>query len=302
MTSARVAIVFGGSGFLGHTVVQALVAKGYTVRVPTRDLNKAQDLKVLGAVGQVIPFLASIRSDASVALAVEGCDVAINLIGPLCEKNKKGASLAPVETAARLARLAKSAGVKHFVHISSLGQDRRAASCFAQTKVRGEEAVRAFFPSAVIFRPSLMFGPRDRFFTRLALMARYWLFLPLLSGGVARFQPVYVGDVAAAIMVALSNPSAQGGTFDLVGPRTYSLRDLMLVTARVMNKKCILFPVPVWLARAVVKLLSLLPSPPLTREHIDLLLTDSLSRDGSALPQWGITPAPLEDILPTYLC
>lgn len=302
MTKARVAIVFGGSGFLGHAVVQALVAKGYAVRVPTRNLNKAQDLKVLGAVGQVCPFLASVGVEASMTAAVEGCDVAINLIGPLCEKNKKGAGRTHVETAARLARLAKSAGVKRFAHVSCLSSMGSSSLGYAQTKIRGEDAVRAFFPSAILFRPSLMFGPRDRFFTRLALMTRYWLFLPLLAGSTARFQPVYVGDVAAAIVAALNDPSAQGGTFDLVGPQPYSLRELVQKVLLITGRTRYPVPVPVWAARGLTRLLSLLPQPPLTQEALEALLADSVSQGGGALPRWGITPASLDEILPTYLC
>ncbi len=302
MTSSRNAIVFGGSGFLGHAVVQALVAAGYTVRVPTREPDKALELKVLGAVGQVVPFLASVRADAAVALAAEGCAVAINLIGPLCEKNKKNGGLATVETAARLARVAKSVGVKHFIHISFLSQGGDGRSCYAQTKIRGEEAVCAFFPSAVILRPSLMFGPRDRFFTRLALMARYWFLLPLLGGGEVRFQPIYVGDVAAAIVASLGDPAAQGGTFNLVGPRTYSLRELGQEVLRVTGRKRPFLPVPVWLARGLVRFLSLLPQPPITQGTLEFLAVDSVAQDGGALPRWGIMPAALEDILPTYLC
>ncbi len=302
MTKRLAAIVFGGSGFLGHAVVQALVAKGYTVRVPTRDLDKAQDLKVLGAVGQVIPFLASVGGDASMAAAVEGCDIAINLIGALGEKEKKGAGRTHVETAARLARLSKSAGVKHFVHVSFLSAMVGGSLDCAQTKIRGEEAVRAFFPSAVIVRPSLMFGPRDRFFTRLALMARYGFFLPLLGKDTARFQPVYVGDVASAIVASLEDPSAQGEVFDLVGPITYSLRDLGQEVLRVTGRKRPFLPVPVGLVRGLVRFVSLLPHPPIAQGTLEFLLADSVAQDGGALPRWGIAPARLDEILPTYLC
>ena len=298
----RTAIVFGGSGFLGHAVVQALAARGYNVRVPTRDLGKTLDLKPMGVTGQVTAFTASVRSDSAVALAIEGCDVVINLIGTLSEKRKSGYQTAHVETAARLARLAREAGVRHFIHVSALGIDPRARETYVQTKARGEEAIRTFFPPAVILRPGLMFGPRDRFFNRLSLMARYSPILPLFGNGHARLQPVYVGDVAAAIMAAIDNPSAQGGVFDVAGAKTYTLRELMALVMKTTGRHRLLVPMPNILARALVGVLSLLPAPPLTSDQLGLMNRDNISRVGSILPVWGIKPKTLEEILPTYLC
>lgn len=310
MTHVLTATVFGGSGFLGHAVVQALAVRGYIVRVPTRDLEKAKDLKVLGATGQVVPFRASVRSDASVQIAMAGSDVVINLIGLLAEKNKNQFQTMHVETPARLARLAHATGAKHFIHVSALGADPRAASRYAQTKALGEEAVRAFFPDAVILRPSVMFGPRDLFLGRFARLARFMPFLPLIGGGQTKFQPVYVGDVAAAILASIDRPEAKGRLFSLGGPEVFSFKELMELLLKTMNVQRRLLVTPWWLANIQAAFLEKLPTPLLTRDQIKLLKTDNVVPPHAKgkhmtgpgfIEDLGIKPTKLTDILKTYV-
>lgn len=306
MMQNRVVTVFGGTGFLGHAVVQAFAARGYQVRVPTRDLDKAQDLLLMGTTGQIVPFLASVRSDSAVAEAVRGSDVVVNLIGELFEHGKNGFQLAHVETAARLARIAKGEGVAHFIHVSALGADVRSASRYARTKAIGEEAVRAFFADAVILRPSVMFGPRDKFFNKFALMARFVPILPLIGGGQTRFQPVYVGDVAKAVLACIDHPEAQGHVYLLGGPRVYTFQELMHVLLRALGLRRLLVPLPWGVARFLSRFFELLPVPPLTRDQVELLKTDNTVRlqHGGRAPDMeslGVIATPLEDILPTYV-
>lgn len=310
--NGRIATVFGGTGFLGHAVVQALVRRGYTVRVPTREIEKAKDLKVMGATGQVVPLQASIRSDVAVATAMCGADVVINLIGVLHEKGGMNFQTAHVETAARLARLARSEGVGQFVHLSALGASTEARARYARTKAVGEEAVRAFFPSAIIFRPSLIFGPRDNFMNRFARIARFAPALPLIGGGYTRFQPVYVGDVAAAIVSSLEKPEAAGRTFALGGPKRYCFQDLMVLLLRQMGLRRWLVNLPFGFAALMARLTEILPQPPLTRDQVEMLKIDSIVtvRPSAPLGQWrgvgtldmlGIKPTALEEILPSYI-
>lgn len=310
--TGRIATVFGGTGFLGHAVVQALAKRGYSVRVPTRDTEKAKDLKLMGATGQVVPLAASIRSDAAVTTAIAGADVVINLIGVLHEKSGLTFQTAHVETAARIARIARSEGVRQFVHVSALGASTEAKARYARTKAVGEEAVRAFFPTAIIFRPSIMFGPRDDFFNRFARMARFSPFIPLIGGGFTRFQPVYVGDVAEAIMAGLDKKEAQGHIFALGGQKRYFFEELMELLTRTMGIRRRHLPLPWFAASLLASLAEFMPNPPLTRDQVELLKTDNLVtvrptgplaqlRGVGTLDLLGIKPTPLEDILPTYI-
>jgi NADH dehydrogenase len=301
-----VATVFGGSGFLGHAVVQALASRGYQVRVPTRDLERTQDLLLMGEVGQIVPFLACVKSEASVAEMVRGADVVINLIGEIVDRGKNGFQLVHVETAARLSRLSRAGGVKHFVHVSALGAEMKSKARYARSKAIGEEAVRAFFPDAVIVRPGIMFGPRDSFLNRFALYARYLPVMPLIGGGQTRFQPVYVGDVAQAIMAAIDRPEAKGRLYVLGGPKVYTFQEMMgLLLATLQLKRPFVF-LPWWLARVMARFFEALPNPPLTLDQVELLARDNTVRQqhgGRApdLASLGISPTSLDDVLPTYL-
>jgi len=305
------ATVFGGTGFLGRAVVQALAKRGYIVRVPTRDVEKAKYLKQLGQVGQIVPLLVSVRSDASAAQAIAGSSVVINLIGILAEKGKDTFQTAHVETAARLARIARASGVKHFLHVSALGADMKATARYARSKAVGEEAVRAFFPKAVIFRPSVLFGPGDSFIERFARLARFSPVLPLIGGGATRFQPVYVGDVAAALMACLDRPETAGRFFALGGPKIYTFKELMQLIFAHLGVRRFLIGVPWSLAMLMAFFAERLPVPPLTRDQVELLKTDSVigarrhlgprvSTLGS-LESLGLPPTPLESILPNYV-
>jgi NADH dehydrogenase len=301
----RTATVFGGTGFLGHAVIQALAQQGFFVRVPTRDPDKALDLKPLGAVGQIIPFRTNLRVETALAELVKGADVVINLIGVMDEKSGMSFQTAHVEMAAKLARLAYGAGAKHFIHISALGAAMNAESAYARSKAIGEEAVRAFFPKAIILRPSLIFGPRDTFLNRFAVMARYVPFLPLIGGGKTRFQPVYVGDIAAAIMTCLGKSEAQGRTFELGGPDVLTLKDMLEILLNTMKRKRCFLSIPWPLASALAFFLERLPSPPLTRDQLLLLKRDNVLREGTGsvgrFEELGINPASMKTILGTYL-
>ncbi len=238
--TAPTATVFGGSGFLGHAVVQTLAKRGYIVRVPTRDPEKAKDLKLMGAVGQIVPFRVTTRSDAAVALALAGSDVVVNLIGGAFEKSKNAFQTIHVETAARIARLAHADGARHLIHVSSLGANKGAKDEYSRTKALGEEAVRAFFPDAVILRPSLILGPRSPFLRRFAFWSRFLPFFPFFGDEQTKVQPVYVGDVAKAILAATERLDARGRIFEIGGPQIYTLREFVLFLLEKLGRRRIL--------------------------------------------------------------
>jgi NADH dehydrogenase len=299
---ARTATVFGGSGFIGRYVVKRLAREGWVVRAAVRLPQSALFLRTMGPLGQVTPIAANLRDERSVADAVATVDAVVNLVGILYEKGRQTFDAVHVQGAAAVARAAAAAGVARLVHVSALGADAASDSSYARSKAAGEQAVRAAFPGAVIMRPSIVFGPEDEFFNRFAAMAELAPALPLIGGGRTRFQPVYVGDVAEAIVKAIDREDAAGRTYELGGPRVYSFRELMELLLREIRRKRWLLDLPVGLASLQAGLLELLPVPPLTRDQVRLLGHDNVVAPGAlTLADLGIAPVAPEIILPTYL-
>jgi len=297
--------IFGGSGFIGRHVVRLLAREGCIIRVPTRDPEKALPLKPAGDVGQIVPIACNVRSDSSVAAAIGNSDAVINLIGILFERGRNTFQAIHVETAARIARLAKEQGARRFIHMSALSADAGSSSSYARSKAAGEQAVRAFFPEADILRPSIVFGPEDNFFNLFATLAQFFPALPLIGGGETKFQPVYVGDVAAATARILKKPEARANIYELGGPQVYSFRELLELMMQVTGRHRPLLNMPWGFAKAHAALHEILPLPrPLiTRDQVELLKTDNIiyDRQAKTLRDLGIAPTALEVILPTYM-
>ena len=295
--------VFGGSGFIGRYLVQRLAAERVVVRVAGRDPAKAALLKPAGMVGQIVPVRADVTaSDAVLAAAVAGAEAVVNLVGILHEGGRQRFQAVHADGPARLARIAALAGVKRFVHVSAIGADVKSPSAYARTKAAGEIGIRTHFPNATILRPSVVFGPEDGLFNRFARMAQLSPVLPLIGGGKTRFQPVYVGDIADAIMRVLVDPHAQGMTYELGGPRIYTMRELFALTLAVTGRKRCLVSLPFWAASLQAALLEWLPTPPLTRDQVKLLQRDNVASPGlPGLRELGIQPKPAELIIPDYL-
>lgn len=299
----KLVTVFGGSGFIGRQVVRRLAALGCQVRVAVRDPEAALPLKTAGDVGQIAPVQANVRHEKTVRAAVEGADAVVNLTGILYESENQRFDAVHARGAAVIAEAAAAAGVSSFVHMSALGAttDEDAAR-YAQTKAAGEAAVRKAFPGAVIVRPSVVFGPRDDFFNRFASMMRFTPLLPAIGGGEQKFQPVYVGDVAAAIVEGLTNPARAGQTFELGGPTVYSFRECMQLIMRELDTHVGLMPIPFEIAKVMGFFMQLLPVPPLTMDQVELLKRDNVcSGDLPGLRDLGIEPTAAEVILPSYL-
>jgi len=296
--------VFGGTGFIGRYVVQRLAKEGLTIRVPTRDTENALSLKPAGNVGQIIPIGCSTKSDSAVAKAIGPSQAVINLLGILFERGRNTFRSVHVETAARIARIAKEQGAHNFVHVSAISADSSSKSKYAQSKAAGEMAVQTFFPEAIIFRPSLVFGAEDNFFNLFASLARFLPFLPLIGGGATRFQPVFVGDVADAITKTLSQTEARGQIYELGGPQIYSFRALLELILLETNRRRSFINLPWPLAKLHAGLHELLPLPrPLiTRDQVEMLKTDAVIHPHTkTLYDLGINPTALELILPLYL-
>lgn len=294
--------VFGGSGFIGRYVVQRLARDGWTIRVAVRHPGRANFLKPLGNIGQITPLCVPLQDREAVAAALSGADAAVNLVGVLFEGGRQRFQAVHAEGAGTVAAAAADAGVASLVHVSALGAAADSASAYARSKAEGEAAVRAAFPEAVILRPSVVFGAEDGFFNRFADMARFSPALPLIGGGRTRFQPVYVGDVARAVMAALNDPACRGKSYDLGGPRSYSFKELMELLLSTIGRKRMLVGLPFGLARLQATFLELLPQPPLTRDQVTLLRQDNVvAPDALSLRDLGIEPTAPEAVIPTYL-
>ncbi len=296
------ATVFGGSGFIGRYVVTNLARKDWMVRVAVRRPDEALFLKTAGVPAQVTPVAANVRDRASIARAVAGADAVVNLVGILHESGRQRFQAVQAEGPRLIAEEAARAGVRRLVHISAIGADAKSDSAYARTKAEGEAAIRAAFPEATILRPSIVFGPEDGFFNRFARMALLSPALPLIGGGRTRFQPVYVGDVAEAVVRAIENPAATGQTYELGGPNAYSFADLMRMLLNEIGRRRLLVPLPFAMASLMGAVAQCLPSPQLTVDQVRQLKRDNVpSGTLPGLADLGITPTAVEAILPTYL-
>jgi uncharacterized protein YbjT (DUF2867 family) len=294
--------VLGGSGFIGRYIVKRLAAQGEVILVGCRRPEEARFLQPMGNVGQIAVVKLSIGEAALLPDFLAGNDALVNCAGILIERGAQSFDLVHHAGPARLARLAREAGIERFVHISALGADPRSPSAYARSKAAGEQAVRDAFPTASILRPSVVFGPEDQFFNRFAAMAMVSPALPLIGGGRTRFQPVYVGDVAEAAVRCLNEPAAAGRTYELGGPKVYTFRELIELLLAEIRRRRLLIDLPFGLAEFQARLLSLLPTPPLTPDQVALLKSDNVVSAGAmTLETLGIAPTAVEAILPTYL-
>ena len=291
--------VFGGSGFLGRHTVRALARAGWRIRVAVRHPNGAFFLRPLGTVGQIDFIKCDITDPDQVARAARGADAVVNLCGILFQGGQTFEDV-QADGAANVAQAAAAAGVGALVHISALGADAESNSEYAVTKAEGEEAVREAFPKAVILRPSIIFGPEDGFFNKFAALARFTPALPLIGGGRTRFQPVFVGDVAQAIVTGLSRQD--GRTYELGGPAVYSFKELLQLILREIGRRRLLVPLPFGLAMLKAAFLQILPKPLLTVDQVRLLKKDNVvSPTAPGLAELGITPTSVEAVVPSYL-
>lgn len=297
--------VFGGSGFVGRHVVRALARAGYRVRIAVRRPDLTGFLRPYGAVGQLHSVQANVRDMGSVARAVEGADAAVNLVGILHRRGRQTFDAVHVEGARTVARAAVEAGVGRLVQISAIGADPGSDSLYARSKAAGEAALAEVFPAGVILRPSIVFGPEDHFFNRFAAMASLSPVLPIV-GPETRFQPVFVGNVADAVLAGVQGRATPGTVYELGGPEVATFRELMEMMLRVIDRRRLIVPIPFALARLQASFLQLLPNPLLTVDQVRQLMRDNVvsgaaEAEGRTLQGLGIVPSALAPILPSYL-
>lgn len=312
--------LFGGSGFIGRYTARALVKAGYRVRVAVRRPHLAGDVRLAGSPGWVDIVQANVRNKASVAAAVDGADAVVNLVGILYEKGRQSFEAAQRDGAVNVAEACANAGIDRLVHMSAIGADPDSKADYAQTKGEAERAVQEAFPGVVILRPSIVFGPEDDFFNRFAALASHPLttiapFLPAIGGGKTKLQPVYAGDVADAIVAAVTRLEAEGQTYELGGPSTYTFNEIYDFIGETIDRKRFALPLPFLIAKPIgltfgtlfryVWPLSsgILGAPPITGDQVELLKTDNVVADGAlTLADLGITEREtVEAIVPSYL-
>jgi uncharacterized protein YbjT (DUF2867 family) len=300
--------VFGGSGFLGRHTVRLLARRGYRIRAAERRPDLAGHLQPMGGPGQIMAVQANLRDPDSVRRASAGAAGIVNLVAVLAESGRQTFEALHVEGARQVARAAREAGAQSLVHVSSLGASSQASARYARTKARGEAAVLVEFPGAIILRPSIVFGPEDDFFNRFAGMAQGLPIMPVISG-TSRFQPVYVGDVASAIVASLEGTAKSGTVYELGGPEVFKFRELLQKTMEYCGHRRPLVWTPVWTAKLLAALTKPLPTAfrPMTVDQVRMLSMDNIvsrqaEADGRTMTGLGIgAPQTIDAVVPGYL-
>ncbi|MEE4212652.1 MAG: complex I NDUFA9 subunit family protein [Parvularcula sp.] len=304
---SKLVTVFGASGFVGRNVVRELAKRGYRVRAAVRHPHQANFLQPMGVVGQIQLFQANIRYPNSVADALYGADACVNLVGILAEGGRQTFKALQADGARIVAEECRKAGITNFVQMSAIGADPESESEYARTKAEGERAVREALPGATVIRPSIVFGTQDDFFNRFAGMARMAPALPLIGGGNTRFQPVYVDDVADAVVKIIAGEAPTGETYELGGPEIMTFRELLELMLKIVGRRRALVPLPFFIAKPMGRagdLANKLPlvQAPITSDQVKLLKRDNVVSDGAkGFADLGITPETMDAVLPTYL-
>ncbi len=304
---SKLVTIYGGSGFVGRYVARRMAKAGWRVRVAVRRPNEAMHVKPYGVVGQVEPLLCNIRDDNSVRSVMQGADAVVNCVGTFDRKGRNNFDAVQHEGAERVARIAAEEGVSHLVHISAIGADSGSDSLYAQSKGLGEEGILQHFPTAVILRPSVIFGPEDGFFNRFASMTRLGPILPVV-GADTKFQTVYVDDVAKAAEMGIKG-EAEAGTYELGGPDVNTFRELMQEMLSVIRRRRLILNIPFWMANIMAGLMELVQTvtlglvpPQITRDQVKSLRVDNVVSDGAkGFADLGIEPSATEAVLPDYL-
>jgi NADH dehydrogenase len=299
--------IFGGSGFVGRYIAQRMARRGWRVRVAVRRPNEAHFVRPYGKVGQVEPVLCNIRNDESVRLVTKGADAVVNCVGTFDARGKNNFDAVQHEGAARIARIAAEEGVSRLVHLSAIGADVNGDSLYAQSKGKGEAAILDAFPSAVILRPSVVFGPEDQFFNRFAGMARMSPVIPLV-GADTKFQPVYVDDVAHAAEMGVLGDAAPG-IYELGGPDVDTFRELIEQMLQTIRRRRLILPLPFWVGTLMGRVTGIgafltggLAPQPITVDQVKSLRHDNIvSDDAKGFDELGFKPASIEAVVPSYL-
>ncbi len=304
----KLVTIFGGSGFVGRYIARRMAKQGWRVRVAVRRPNEALFVRPYGAVGQVEPIFSNISNDASVRAAIMGADAVVNCVGILNETRRQKFEGIQSEGAGRIARIAAEQGVQSLVHISAIGANIDAKSAYSRTKAEGERLVKAAFRSAVILRPSIVFGSEDQFFNRFATLAKFSPVVPLV-GADTKFQPVYVDDIAAAAEQGVLG-LAKAGVYELGGPEVASFADLIAKLMGVIRRKRLIVNIPFFFAAMqawgfdMMQKFSfgMFTNRILTRDQVKALKIDTVvDPKVKGFKDLGIEPTAMDAVMEEYL-
>lgn len=305
---SRLVTIYGGSGFLGRQIARLMARDGWRVRVACRRPNLAGVVRTYGNVGQVEPVPCNVRDDLSVTAAMMDADAVINCVGIMVRQGRNTFDAVQDEAAGRIARISAQRGVPHFVHVSAIGADPDSTSHYAASKGRGEAAVLAHRPDAVILRPSVIFGPDDKFFNRIGGMTRFGPILPL-PGANAEMQPVYVEDVACAALKAASGV-AEPGLYELGGPDVMTMRQIARLVVDTTGRRRAILGLPNWMAGIMGGVFDavqwvtggLITNRIITRDQARLLRVPNRVGAGvKGFADLGIEPVAASTVVPEYL-
>ena len=298
----KIIAIFGAGGFLGKHLMRELTKLDYRVKVATRNPYLKGYLKPLGSPGQIELFKTNIFDQESVKQVLKNCDLAINLVGILYETRKQKFNQIHSQFPHLLSNLCNELGTKNLIHVSALGARERHTSQYMQSKLQGEKNIQDNFKPSVILRPSVVFGPSDKFFEKFASIAQFSPFLPLIGGGKTKFAPIYVGDVAKAIVKSLELNNSQTKIYELGGPEDYSFKELMEILLAEIKKKRFLISIPWSFAKFQSYFLQMLPNPLLTPDQVELLkYSNVVSGDYPTLKDLGVSGTPIHSILAKYI-
>ncbi len=300
--SGKTVSLIGGTGFVGRALAGKLLNAGARVIILARNAERAKRLKTGGAIGQLTAIAGNAQDDEDLLSVLSPADIVINLVGILAPSSQQTFPALQAELPARIGLMAKETKCQRIVHLSALGAKLKSPSEYARTKAEGERGLLRQFPDATIMQPSIIFGAGDSFFNRFGQMAMFAPALPLIGGGKSLMQPVYVGDVADAVLAALLKEDAKGQIYQIGGPQIYSFADLMRFTLTCIGRRRLLVPVPFSVVSLPAAIFGLLPNPPLTLDQLKLLKVDNVCcKSAPGLIELGITPTAIEGVVPDYL-
>lgn len=295
--------VLGGNGFVGSYIIKELAKTKAAINVVARHASHATHLKMYGSVGQICLTDANVIDEKQLANVIMGSDIVVNTIGLLTEKGRQSFYNAHTQLPENIGKLAKKHGVQKVIHISSLAAEQAPTSSYAKTKLEGENLLVKHFKRAVILRPSVVFGPEDNFFNLFAKLATFLPALPLIGGGYAKMQPVYVNDLALAVakLIELPEYKLASNVLELGGPAQYTFKEILQYVLQISNKKRLLVPLPFALAKVQAFFMEFMPRPLLTRDQVELLKYNNIVQGENGLKLLGICPTAMQLVVPNFL-
>ena len=298
----KIIAIFGAGGFIGKHLMRELTKLDYRIKVATRSPYLKGYLKTQGNPGQIELFQTNIFDLDSIKEVLNNCNFVINLVGILYETRKQKFDAVHSYFPDLLSKACSELGIEKLIHVSALGIKEKHPSKYMQSKLEGENKIRENFSGSKILRPSVIFGQEDKFFNTFAQIAQFSPMLPLIGGGKTKFAPIYVGDVAKAIVRALEINNSESEIYELGGPKEYSFKELMKILLTEIKKKRFLVSIPWGIARFQSYFLQMLPNPLLTPDQVELLKhSNVVTGNHPTLKDLGITGTEIQNILPKYI-